>query len=61
MKLKFTILFTIGIVLTTLSAKAQKPDTAAIVAYIKLYKDIAVEEMNRIGIPASIKIGRAHV
>jgi len=58
MKLKFTILFTIGIVLTTLSAKAQKPDTAAIVAYIKLYKDIAIEEMNRIGIPASITLAQ---
>ncbi len=44
--------------LLTTSARAQKVDTAAIVAYINLYKDIAISEMNRVGIPASITLAQ---
>ena len=58
MKTKFTILITFCLLLTTISAHAQKLDTAAIVSYIKLYKDIAVSEMNRTGIPASITLAQ---
>lgn len=59
MKIKFTILFTCCFVLVPIFTKAQKIDTAAIVAYITQYKDIAVSEMNRTGIPASITLAQA--
>lgn len=58
MKTKFTILITFYLLLTTISVYAQKLDTAAVVSYIKLYKDIAVSEMNRTGIPASITLAQ---
>ena len=37
---------------------AQSLDTAAIINYIQQYKDIAISEMNRTGIPASITLAQ---
>lgn len=37
---------------------AQKVDTVAIIEYIKLYKNISIEEMNRTGVPASITLAQ---
>lgn len=51
-------IFSAFLLLFSVAAYAQKPDTAAIVSYIKLYKDIAIEEMNRVGIPASITLAQ---
>jgi LysM repeat protein len=42
----------------TLAMHAQRVDTAATRAYIQQYKDIAIEEMNRAGIPASITLAQ---
>lgn len=42
-----------------MAAQAQKVDTAATRAYIQQYKDIAIEEMKRVGIPASITLAQA--
>lgn len=52
------ILITYVLLLSTFSARAQKLDTAAIISYIKLYKDIAVSEMHRTGVPASITLAQ---
>lgn len=37
---------------------AQKIDTTAIIEYIKQYKNISIEEMNRTGVPASITLAQ---
>ena len=58
MKIKYSILFFTYLLLSTFSINAQKLDTASIIAYIKLYKDIAVSEMQRTGIPASITLAQ---
>ena len=58
MKIKYSILFFTYLLLSTVSINAQKLDTASIIAYIKLYKDIAVSEMQRTGIPASITLAQ---
>lgn len=60
MKMKFKIqtLITCYLLLTTISANAQKLDTTNIVAYIKQYKNIAIAEMKRSGIPASITLAQ---
>lgn len=44
--------------LVNIQAQAQQKDSSAIVSYIRLYKDIAIEEMKRSGIPASITLGQ---
>lgn len=41
-----------------LMANAQKKDSSAIVAYINQYKDIAISEMKRSGVPASITLAQ---
>lgn len=55
---KIKHILTICGLLFSITVSAQKPDTAAIISYIKLYKDIAVSEMNRTGIPASITLAQ---
>lgn len=44
--------------LLAVTASAQKKDSSAIVAYIQQYKDIAISEMKRAGIPASITLAQ---
>ncbi len=51
-------LFTLLSLLIALTATAQKKDSSAIVAYIQQYKDIAISEMKRAGIPASITLAQ---
>jgi LysM repeat protein len=58
MKIKFILLTTFYFLLTTFSANAQKSDSVSIIAYIKQYKDIAIAEMKRSGIPASITLAQ---
>jgi len=58
MKIKFILLTTFYFLLTTFSASAQKSDSISIIAYIKQYKDIAIAEMKRSGIPASITLAQ---
>lgn len=58
MKIKFILLTTCYLLLTTFSASAQKSDSISIIAYIKQYKDIAIAEMKRSGIPASITLAQ---
>jgi len=58
MKFKIQILITCCLFLQTISTHAQKLDTASIISYIKQYKDIAIEEMKRSGIPASITLAQ---
>ena len=58
MKIKFILLTTCYFLLAAVSANAQRLDTANIISYIKQYKDIAIEEMNRSGIPASITLAQ---
>ncbi|MHC8948757.1 glucosaminidase domain-containing protein [Sphingobacterium hungaricum] len=41
------------------SSNTNKPASANANAYIERYKNIAINEMNRYGIPASIKLGQA--
>ena len=55
--LRNSILF--FLLLFTFAARAQ--NTEVILNYINTYKDLAIEEMQRTGVPAAIKIGRAHV
>jgi LysM repeat protein len=38
--------------------KAQEPASAAVLAYINAYRDLAVREMQRSGVPASIKLAQ---
>lgn len=53
------ILLVFCTVLNVVAANAQqKKDSTAIVAYIRQYKDIAVQEMKRAGIPASITMAQ---
>ncbi|HQV78358.1 MAG TPA: LysM peptidoglycan-binding domain-containing protein [Chitinophagales bacterium] len=40
------------------SSLAQRLDTTAIINYIKQYKDISIDEMNRTGVPASITLAQ---
>lgn len=49
---------TIFLLLFLVSTYAQKIDTVAIVDYVKKYKEIAISEMNRTGIPASITLAQ---
>lgn len=51
-------IITLSLLLFSMAAHAQKVDTAAIITYIKQYKDIAIAEMNRTGIPASITLAQ---
>jgi LysM repeat protein len=44
------------LVLAMMEAKAQKPDD--IVSYINTYKEIAMQEMQRTGVPAAIKLAQ---
>jgi LysM repeat protein len=44
--------------LISMAAFAQKKDSSAVVTYIKQYKDIAIDEMNRAAIPASITLAQ---
>ena len=55
---KIKYILTISGLLFSIAANAQKIDTAAIINYIIQYKDIAVSEMNRTGIPASITLAQ---
>lgn len=57
MKLR-NITFTILTLLFAHAAHAQKKDSTAIVTYIRQYKDIAMQEMKRSGIPASITLAQ---
>ncbi len=49
---------TLLVLLFSIDAYAEKIDTIAIVAYINQYKDIAISEMKRSGIPASITLAQ---
>lgn len=51
-------IFTLFSLLMALTTHAQKKDSSAIVAYIQQYKDIAISEMKRAGIPASITLAQ---
>ncbi|MBK9330009.1 MAG: LysM peptidoglycan-binding domain-containing protein [Sphingobacteriales bacterium] len=55
-QLKHTL--TLFSLLFAATASAQKKDSSAIVAYIQQYKDIAISEMKRAGIPASITLAQ---
>jgi LysM repeat protein len=44
--------------LISMAAFAQKKDSSAVVTYIKQYKDIAIDEMKRAAIPASITLAQ---
>lgn len=46
------------ILLSSVALHAQSLDTTAIIEYIKKYKDISIEEMQRTGIPASITLAQ---
>lgn len=48
--------FFIGLVLISSAGHAQK--TEAVLAYIETYKDLAVEEMKRTGVPAAITLAQ---
>ena len=50
MKFKFTVF----IVFLSLSRNLEAQNTAEIINYIRTYKDIAIDEMQRSGVPASI-------
>ncbi len=52
------ILFTIDATFTTLSANKRKPNKFSVIDYINTYKNIAVKEMNRTRIPASITLAQ---
>jgi flagellum-specific peptidoglycan hydrolase FlgJ len=56
MKFKFTILLLLSFLCITLSAQK----TATLI-YIDQYKDIAIKEMKRTGIPASITLAQGIV
>ncbi|MDB5228499.1 MAG: hypothetical protein JWN78_2692 [Bacteroidota bacterium] len=49
---------TLLISMLSLAAWAQRIDTVATRVYIQQYKDVAIEEMNRSGIPASITLAQ---
>ena len=53
-KLKFALLFTAAIA----TAQSFAQSRATITAYIDKYKDIAIEEMQRTGVPASITLAQ---
>ncbi len=55
MKLQFYILLPLFL----LSFGAQAENVISVRKYIKTYQDVAIAEMNRTGIPASIKVGQA--
>lgn len=57
--MKYTILIAVFICLTTLNGWAQ--NNKITLAYIEQYKDIAMKEMKRTGIPASITLAQAIV
>lgn len=57
-KFKIQILIIACLILNSIAVKAQRLDTTSIVAYIKQYKNIAIEEMKRSGIPASITLAQ---
>ncbi|MFK7908247.1 MAG: glucosaminidase domain-containing protein [Chitinophagales bacterium] len=52
------ILCTIDATFTTLSANKRKPNKFSVIDYINTYKNIAVKEMNRTRIPASITLAQ---
>jgi LysM repeat protein len=58
MKFNIKILAAACLLLTFINTNAQRLDTANIISYIKQYKDIAINEMNRSGIPASITLAQ---
>jgi LysM repeat protein len=51
-------LLTTLLLLISMAAFAQKKDSSAVVTYIKQYKDIAIDEMKRAAIPASITLAQ---
>ena len=53
-KLKFALLFTAAIA----TAQSFAQSRATITAYIDKFKDIAIEEMQRTGVPASITLAQ---
>src|SRR5215218_10731619 len=53
-KLKFTFLFLAAIV----TAQSFAQSRATITAYIERYKDVAIEEMQRTGVPAAITLAQ---
>jgi cell wall-associated NlpC family hydrolase len=57
-EMKFPVLF-FAILLTSPVITKASENTEAVYSYIKTYRDIAVEEMKRTGIPASIKLAQA--
>ena len=58
-KLYSTFFITIGLLLTLqTNSRAQQVTTPAIVNYIETYAQLAIQEMDRTGIPASIKIAQ---
>ena len=50
------LLFTLGLITLTLAIRAQS--SADILEYISQYKELAIEEMQRTGVPASIKLAQ---
>ncbi len=58
MKFRIKILFIGTLIFNVVTANAQKLDSTNIIAYIKLYKNIAINEMKRSGIPASITLAQ---
>ncbi len=58
-KLSSTLFITIGLLLILqINSRAQQVTTPAIVSYIETYAQLAIQEMDRTGIPASIKIAQ---
>ena len=58
-KLSSTLFITIGLLLILqIHSRAQQVTTPAIVSYIETYAQLAIQEMDRTGIPASIKIAQ---
>jgi LysM repeat protein len=58
MTTKTTITAIILLLWLPLLPKAQEPVNAAVLAYINAYRDVAVREMQRTGVPASIKLAQ---
>jgi len=58
MTTKATISAIILLLCLPLLPKAQEPANAAVLAYINAYRDLAVREMQRSGVPASIKLAQ---
>lgn len=58
MTTKTTITAIVLLLCLPLLPKAQEPANAAVLAYINAYRDLAVREMQRSGVPASIKLAQ---